>query len=188
MFILRLILTCSVLLLSTQAHAQIYGKTWTHDDIYNLQVQGFNLNMTQAEAEGILKRDHWEGEWGDYRTPEMAQPFSKGNSKLYLMRYPGEDRVMRLWSIVDRQALNRTNYDLPAMNRAIGDIWIDTVVGNYGDASVEFSNPDGINAYVYYLMEKYNTRMPKLEAYLNSFETSYELTDRTLLGPDYAGW
>lgn len=166
---------------SSAALAQSYGELLTRTQVYALSVQGFSLGMTTAQANEILKKDGWEGKWYSPDEPNFEYPFSKGISKLYLQKYPASDKQYRLWSIVDKQAFDRPRYDNMPMNRAIGSIWINTVIAQFGAASMEFSNPNGINAYVYYHIDRIRGDLPKLEVYLNGYEATYELTDRSVL-------
>lgn len=146
-----------------------------------MSVQGFKLDMTLEQTRNILQRDGWEGKWITPEKPDFTFPFIKGNSKLYLLTYESNDHKRRLYSIVAKQSVESSFADNPLASRAIGTIWIDTVIAEFGPPSMEFSNHNGINFYVYYHIHRTKDNVPKLEAYLNGFEASYELSDRSLM-------
>src|SRR5687768_1205029 len=122
------------------------GKIYSESDIYAMSVEGFRLNMTQEEATRILKKNQWEGQWRDFIGPELEYPFKRGNATLYLMRYRGNDNQLHIWSVVNKQEFSRPEGDSMPVNRVLGRVWIDSIVAHYGTPSVDFINPNGINA------------------------------------------
>ena len=172
-------LTC--LCLTDHALAQSFGNLLTKDQIYTMSVQGFKLDMTMEQTKNILKRDGWEGKWINSEQPDFNFPFIKGIYKLYLLTYEASEHKRRLYSIVAKQSVERSLGGNTLASRAIGTIWMDTVIAEFGPPSMEFSNHNGINSYVYYHIHRTKDNVPKLEAYLNGFEASYELSDRSLI-------
>ncbi len=175
-----IILVMTWIMLPDKAHAQTYGNLFSKETIYKLEVQGFRLGMTDKDIVPILKKNGWQGRWKSPTDPFYDFPFTNGNSSLYIQRCADKDKIMRLCSVVDKQSFERPHFDHMPMNRAIGDIWMETVIDQFGPSSMEFSNSNGLNAYVYYLMDFKKRDLPKLEVYLNGFEATYELTDLTM--------
>ena len=176
----RFFYVCVALLIWPSAPALAGGKLFDKAFIYGLSLQGFRLNMPASEAALLLKKDGWKGHWLSPDEPDFNFPFTKSISSLYFQVYMAADHKRRLWSVIDRQRFDRTGASDKLANRALSTIWVDTVLHQYGPASFTFFNPNGLNAYVYYHIDHLHDALPKLEAYLNAAEASYELTDRSL--------
>lgn len=167
-------------LFAPPAVAQTIRKLFNKEDIYRLSVEGLRLNITQEDADKVLRKNDWQGQWAPYTGPEASFSFKRDGQVLYLLRYRTSDSQLRIWSIVMKQRFGRASeVPLPA-NHILGQVWIDSVEAHYGEPSVDFLNPNGM-AYVYYLSNQYREDSPRLEIYLGSEDMSYELSDRSLL-------
>lgn len=160
---------------------KITGKIFNESDIYAMSVESLRLDMTQEEAAVILKQNRWEGKWRDYAGPEITYYFTRDGETMYLMWYRDKERQLRLWSIVNKKGFNRSGADNMPANRVLGQVWIDSIVAHFGPPSIDFINPDGINAYVYYLSDPHDQAAAKLEIYLSRNEETFELSDRKAL-------
>lgn len=172
-------------LLPSPAHAQTIRKIFTKNDIYRMSVEGIRLNTLQEDAGNMLVRSGWTGKWPEFSTAESGYAFRKNGQVIYLMRYRDNDSQLRIWSVVSKQPFNRPDNGNMPMNHVLGQVWIDSVVSHYGEPSIDFINPNGINAYVYYLSNQFREDAPRLEIYLSSGEASYELSDRSLITPPH---
>lgn len=187
----RLLRIAAMVLLSvscvhaSDTQAQTVQKIFTKNDIYRMSVEGIRLNNLQEDVTKTLTHNGWTGKWPEFTTPEAGYAFRKGGQLLYLMRYRGDDSQLRIWSVVSKEPFNRPADSAMPVNHVMGQVWIDSVVAHYGSPSIDFINPNGINAYVYYLSNQFREDSPKLEIYLSSGEASYELSDRSLITPPH---
>jgi hypothetical protein len=179
----RFFYLCIALSIWAPSPAPAAGTLFDKAFIYGLSVQGFRLDMPATEAALLLKKDGWKGRWLSPDEPDFNFPFTRSISSLYLQVYMAPDRKRRLWSVTDRQRFDRTGAPDIIANRALSTLWVDTVVHRYGPASLTFVNANGVNAYVVYRIDHLHDALPRLEAYLNAAEASYELTDPSLTLP-----
>jgi|GEM_PF-6850188 len=163
------------------AGAQAISKIFSQADIYGLSVEGFKLTMSQDDATKILAKNKWEGQWRDYVGPEVGYPFKRGGEMMYLMRYRAKNNQLYIWSIVHKKGFDRPDGNNMPVNHVLGQVWIDSIISHYGQPSVDFINPNGVNAYVYYLTNPNDEDRAKLEIYLSRSEVTFELTDRKIL-------